>query len=161
MRRRGIQNTRGPYTAEEQSGLLAYCESDVSALAKLLPAMLPNIGLPRALLRGRYMAAAARMENTGIPIDVDALGVLRSRWGDIQDRLIQQVDREFGVYDGRTFKADRFANYLIRHDIPWPPLPSGALATDDDTFRQMAKAYPQISPLWELRHSLSELWLEA
>ena len=31
--------------------------------------MLPGIDLPRALLRGRYMKAAATMEGNGVPID--------------------------------------------------------------------------------------------
>ena len=52
----------GPWTDAERQAILDYCESDVVALARLLPAMLPEIDLPRALLRGRYMAAAARME---------------------------------------------------------------------------------------------------
>jgi DNA polymerase I len=59
----------GPYTEEEKEALLDYCQTDVDALARLLPAMLPKIDLPRALLRGRYMAAVARMEWNGVPID--------------------------------------------------------------------------------------------
>lgn len=59
----------GPWTASEQTALLDYCEGDVDALARLLPKLLPAIDLPRALLRGRYMVAAARMEHTGISID--------------------------------------------------------------------------------------------
>ena len=55
----------GPWSADERAGILDYCERDVDALARLLPAMLPKIDLPRALLRGRYMAAAARMEHSG------------------------------------------------------------------------------------------------
>jgi hypothetical protein len=45
----------------------------------------------------------------------------------------------------------------MRYQIGWPRLKSGALALDDDTFRQMAKAHPRIAPLRELRHTLSEL----
>ena len=48
-----------PYTADEQRALLDYCQIDVDALMKLLPAMAVDIDLPRALLRGRYMVAAA------------------------------------------------------------------------------------------------------
>ena len=70
----------GPHTVAEQAALLAYCETDVDALAKLLPVMLPKIDLPRALLRGRYMAAVASMEGNGIPIDLDALNALRNGW---------------------------------------------------------------------------------
>ena len=47
---------------------------------RLLPAMLPHIDWPRALLRGRYMAAAAKMEHDGVPIDVPMLELLRQHW---------------------------------------------------------------------------------
>src|SRR5262249_6355513 len=63
----------GPWSADERNAILDYCESDVSALGRLLPAMLACIDLPRALLRGRYMCAAAAMERNGIPIDTDSL----------------------------------------------------------------------------------------
>jgi hypothetical protein len=48
----------GPWSDDERLAILRYCESDVMALGKLLPPMLRHIDLPRALLRGRYMAAA-------------------------------------------------------------------------------------------------------
>jgi hypothetical protein len=295
----------GRYSDREQSELLDYCQSDVDALAKLLPVMLPEIDLPRALLRGRYMAAVARMERTGIPIDVPSLDRLRESWAPLKAKLVREVDRDFGVYvpagrelhpvivetatdegvdprylddavrfvhheerearsefveavkaarkstgltpnrisrwedrggdystwpgldtkardlageypalgigagfdmgtnydrndyagrlwellrdadtrlpgrfddkvlaratylvagsepsDGpMSFSAAKFAEYLVTHDIPWPRLSSGALALDDDTFRQMVKAYPQLAPLRELRHALTELRL--
>ena len=138
---------------------MIYCESDVEALARLLPAMLPKIDLPRALLRGRYMAAAARMERNGVPIDADTLELLRRHWSDIQDQLIAEVDRDYGVYEGRTFKADRFAEWLTRNNIPWPRLDSGRLDLSDDTFREMARAYPIVAPLRELRSALSQMRL--
>ena len=47
----------------------------------------------------------------------------------------------------------------MREGIPWPRLDSGELALDDDTFRQMARAYPAVAPLRELRHSLGEMRL--
>jgi hypothetical protein len=52
----------GPWTQAEQTAILDYCESDVEALARLLPRMLPRIDLPRSLYRGRYMTAAATIE---------------------------------------------------------------------------------------------------
>lgn len=308
----------GDYTDVEQLALLDYCQTDVGSLTKLLATMLPEIDLPRALLRGRYMAAAAGMETTGVPIDVGTLEQLRASWRSIQGKLIERIDSNYGVYiprvqkrinpetptgaailaeahelqldphrlamtlndvwkaeldsrlewerakagarrdtgltvrkiedwerrggrhgrggdhsdypeldvtaraiagrypelgigpgydgdDGRdhaailwgllrepsrpkplkhdpellaravdllrnnpgepdpaqamTFSAERFARYLIAEGIPWPRLPSGALALDDDTFRQMARAYPQIASLRELRHSLGEMRL--
>jgi DNA polymerase-1 len=104
----------GPWSPAEQAAILDYCESDVAALVRLLPAMSPHIDLPRALLRGRYMAAAARMELNGIPIDIRTLSQLKKHWTGIQDQLIADIDSSYDVFDGRTFKADRFAAWLAR-----------------------------------------------
>jgi hypothetical protein len=152
----GAGTWEGRFSPDE---ILDYCEGDVVALERLLPAMLPAIDLPRALLRGRYMAAAAAMEHAGTPIDVPTLELFRAHWTDIQDQLIAEIDASYGVYDGRTFKADRFARWLAREGIPWPQLESGKLDLADDTFRQQARAYPSVSPLRELRSSLSDLRL--
>jgi hypothetical protein len=307
----------GPYTQVERHSLLAYCETDVLGLAKLLTAMLPKIDLPRAMLRGRYMAAAARMEWSGVPIDTEALTSLRDNWCGIKGRLTREIDRDYGVFvptgahrldpqsrlgaaiyraaaetgiqplhlaaavddvyaryreahapfiaaeiaarertglsvrrierwedSGRDhstwpaldvtarelaaehpelglgrgyvqeevaddtdhagllwdrlreptprllakhdreiideavvlaagapddlpddvelgFSAARWADWLIHNGIPWPRLASGNLALDDDTFRQMARVYPAVAPIRELRHALGEMRLFA
>lgn len=159
---RALAMREGPHTADERRALLLYCESDVQALARLLPAMLPGIDLPRALLRGRYMAAVASMERTGIPVDAEALEALRTNWARIQDALVERIDAGRGIYSGRTFKADQFAAWLVSEGIPWPRLESGALDLSDDTFREMARTYPhQVSPIRELRQALSKMRLES
>jgi hypothetical protein len=314
MRRLAIRG--GPYTAEERTALLDYCQTDVDALAALLPAMLPQIDMPRALLRGRYMSAVARMESAGVPIDTDTLMDLRAGWETIKGRLIEEVNRRYDVFvpvdqraldpesifgaavmetaaawgicpyrladaathlwaqersaskeafdarkaarratgltqdrisewedaggdsaswpdldltarelagrypalgigtgytseggEGRTdypgrlwellrdrderakprhhpdilrqaaelvssssiddvhfgpmrFSAERWGAYLARAGMAWPRLESGALALDDDTFREMARAYPeQVGPMRELRHTLGQMRL--
>jgi len=147
----------GPWTEPEKRALLAYCESDVAALAKLLPVMLAKIDVPRALLHGRYMAAAARMEHTGIPIDTAALTTLRENWSGVKETLVERIDADYHIYEDSTFKADRFAKWLAANNIPWPYLPSGALSLDDETFSVMARAYPQVAPIKELRSTLSQI----
>jgi hypothetical protein len=173
----------GPYSDAERLALLDYCQSDVDALARLLPAMLARLDLPRAVLRGRYMGAAARMEWNGVPLDVDTLTRLRDGWQRIKGRLIEEVDRESQIYvpagrpdiDRTTklgaaarrsvsgpmrFSVARFADYLARNGIPWKRLESGALALDANTFREMARAYPaELGPIRELRHALSQMRL--
>jgi hypothetical protein len=156
---RGLALRGGPYDAAEQIALLDYCESDVAALQRLLPAMLPEIDLPRALLRGRYMAAAAAMEFAGVPVDVETLALLRDHWTGLQGDLIAAIDADYGVFDGRTFKIERWAQWLARNNIPWPLLESGQVDLSDDTFREMAKAHPAVSPMRELRSALSSLRL--
>lgn len=157
---RKLAQRGGPWSRSEKRALLEYCESDVEALAKLFPAMRPSIDLPRALLRGRYMKAAARIEQRGVPIDTDALSVLRANWRAIQQSLIDRIDSRYGVFEGSSFKADRFEKWLIENGKTWPRLESGKLALDDKTFRTMAKVDPDIAPLRELRFSLSKLRLE-
>ena len=149
----------GPWSDSERLAILNYCEGDVDALRRLLVAMWSKVDLPRALLRGRYMAAAAAMEHAGTPIDTTMLELFRAYWTDIQDQLIAEIDAAYGVFDGRTFKAEHFAVWLATNDIPWPLLESGNLDLSDDTFRQQARAYPAVSPLRELRSSLSDLRL--
>lgn len=149
----------GSWTDSERRALLDYCESDVAALARLLPAMQGNLDTPRALLRGRYMKAAAHIEHHGIPIDTRTLNPLRNHWETLQDRLIAEIDGDYGIYEGRRFKADRFAEYLVQQDIPWPRLASGQLDLKDDTFRDMARSYPQLAALRELRVALSQMRL--
>ena len=87
----------GTYRDVEKERLLDYCQSDVDSLARLLPAMLPRIDLPSALLRGRYAAAAARMEDRGTPIDLATLRRLRRQWGRIKSRLVSAVNARYGV----------------------------------------------------------------
>jgi len=149
----------GPWSSQEREAILAYCETDVAALERLLPAMAPELDLPRALLRGRYMAAAAAIEFTGVPIDVATLGLLRQHWTDIQDDLIASIDAEYGVFAGRSFRAQRWAEYLIANNIPWPRLESDRLDLSDDAFREMARIHPKVAPIRELRGELSDLRL--
>ena len=165
---RDLVLTGGPWTNGERLAILDYCQEDVVALERLLPAMVGQVApandngsqrLGQGLLRGRYMVAVARIEHTGVPIDVASLDRIDAGWDAIKLMLIQGIDEAYGVYDGQTFKMARFEEWLSRNSIPWPRLPTGTLALNDDTFRQMAKAYPQVAPLRELRHTLSSLRL--
>lgn len=149
----------GPFTGDERTALLDYCAEDVAALMRLLPAMLRGIDLPRALLRGRYAWAVAAMEHRGIPIDVQTFHHLKQRWRLVQSLLVAEVDQRYGVYEGTTFKRDRFARFLISRDIPWPMLESGQLDLSDETFRSQAKVYPAVAELRELRAALGQMRL--
>lgn len=151
----------GPFTAAEMHDLLRYCESDVELTERLFNVMLPKIDLDRALLRGRSMAALARIEHAGIPIDTRRLDTLRNRWDGVKGRLVEAVDVDYGLFDGTTFKVDRFEGYLAKGEIDWPRLPTGRLALDDDTFRERSRAHPVISPIADLRQALSQMRLNA
>jgi DNA polymerase I len=149
----------GPWDDQQKKAILDYCESDIDALERLLSELLPYVDLPRALLRGRYMAAVACMERVGTPIDTGIFHRLTENWETIQDRLIGPVDKDFGIYEGRSFRQDRFEAYLCRQGIGWPRLENGQLDLERQTFRDMVKLYPSLSPIHELRYTLAEMRL--
>src|SRR5208337_470788 len=149
----------GPWSQVEREALLDYCQTDVEALNRLLPAMLPELDLPRAILRGRYMAAVARMEAAGIPVDVGTLTRLRERWGTIQERLIRELDGGFGVYEGHSFRAERFERLLAHLAIAWPRTTLGRLRLDDTTFKEMGRRHPALAGIRRIRDELAQLRL--
>lgn len=89
------------WSSEERMDILSYCESDVSALEALFKAVEGRIDWPRALYRGRYMAAVARMERTGIPIDTILHRAFVHGWDGVRERLVATVDRDYGVSSQR------------------------------------------------------------
>lgn len=148
-----------PWTETEKINILDYCETDVEALANLLPAMWNLIDWPRALLRGQYSIAAAKIEFNGVPLDVSTLDQLREHWESIRHNLINVIDKDFGVYEGGTFKITNWEKYLTNREIAWPRLASGGLDMRDETFKGMCSIHPQLHTLRELRGALSQMRL--
>jgi hypothetical protein len=151
--------TGGPWCPEDQTEILDYCESDVRALTLLFSEMVSKLDFSRALIRGQFMAAAAKIEHHGIPIDLLYLRLLKENWDTIKENLISKVDAKYELFDGQSFRSAKFAKWLVKNGIPWPRLESGALDLKDSTFREMARSYPVIRPLQELRVALSQMRL--
>lgn len=163
---RGLVLRGGPWTQQEVRSILDYCQSDVDCLGPLLEHMLPQIrslphGLAHAVIRGRYMAAFTQMARTGIPIDVETLAAIRQHRHDIQLSLIHDIDKRYHVFDGTTFKDGLFAGYLYDHKMEWPRTATGRVATDKDTFKDMAARYPQLEDLRQLLKTLRQLKKES
>lgn len=149
----------GPWSEKDPQEILSYCESDVLALIELLPKMAPEIHWPYAIYRGRYAAALARTNLVGTPVDVELFERLQANWETIGDRLIAEIDKDYGLFDGRKFKQDRFSHWLAKQNIPWPTTKSGQLNLEDETFKDMSGTYPQIEPIRQVRKSLSGMRL--
>lgn len=156
---RNLVCSQTEWSKSEKLQILDYCASDVRGLAALFPVMATSIDWPRALVRGRYMAAVARMERTGVPIDQNFHRAMVDNWENLKIHLIADVNAVFGVYEGTTFKSERFVQYLSAQGIPWPRHLTGALRLDDETFHDQVKRSPILRPLYELRTTLSGLRL--
>jgi DNA polymerase family A len=156
-----------PFSVQERDDALDYCQDDVDALARLVPALVPTIrSLPHALMRAKYMWAVAHMERRGVPLDLTELNRIISQWDAIRTDLVLELDREYGVYEIDAngvphWRDERFAAYLRRNRIPWPLRRDGSLDLRAETFKDQARSYRQLDTLRELRASLSKLRLNA
>ena len=146
-----------PFTPEERQDLLDYCASDVYALPKLCRAMLPYLNLSQAFLRGRYMAAIARIERQGIPIDGDLFAAVQEQWPVIRQTLIDEVDRQYHVFKDGSFHMASWLDWCERKRIPWPLTPTGLPSTETQVFARMAREYPETAALGELKLTLNQL----
>jgi DNA polymerase I len=155
-----------PFARQEHHEILDYCQDDVDALARLLPAIVPTIrSLPHALARAQFQWVNAQQEHRGVPLDLPGLETIVARWDGIRLDLVRAVDHEFGVYeivDGVPHWRDHlFAELLRRERTPWPLRADGSPDLRAQTFDEQARSYRQLDPLRELRSSLSKLRLNA
>jgi hypothetical protein len=154
---RSICRRGGPFSREEERGILDYCREDVNGLAALFETMHGHLDWPRALFRGRYTAAVARMEALGIPVDGETHRRLQRHRRAIRVELIETAGASFGVYDEESFDTEAFGAYLAGQGIPWPRTPTGRLSTREEVFEEMVDVHPQLRPLYELRSALGQL----
>jgi hypothetical protein len=149
----------GVYTESEKKDLLDYCAADVYALVQLFQKLIHHVDINDALIRGTYMRALSVVEDTGVPIDSELLGELRQYWDLIELKLIEKIDSD-GIWEEGSFRRKNFERFLIEKRIPWPRLQTGTLDLKNDTFRQMAKIFPVVSPIHELRATLGQMRLK-
>lgn len=158
----------GEWTCEDVPAILLYCEEDVLDTERLLQSRVDSYltnsntddqetALGQMLIRGRFIVECARITYHGMPVDTGNWGWVNDRFEEIKLKLIAAVDSSYGVYDSAgRFCSDLFENQLIARNIPWPRAQgSDAILLDKDTFKSMARAYPELHPLQELRATLS------
>jgi DNA polymerase I len=144
------------YTSEQRREIQAYNRIDVVETDQLLRVLAPSIDLPYALVRGRYMAAVARMERVGLPIDRAYLDLLLERWEELKLHYIHRDDI-FGLYDGTSFSETRFEALIAERGWDWPLTKTGRPQTNLKAFGKQAKRYPELRPLVRLRDQIAEL----
>jgi DNA polymerase I len=157
----------GLWTAFDLPEIVTYCREDVDDTIALFETILPvalreapaqgAAALAQLIQRGTFMADCARIERRGIPFDTDGWQATQDAWDQIRRELIDEVDQDFRVYVKGSFSNQRFVDLLRERQMSWPTSPAGTPVLDDDTFRSMARIYPSIAPLRELRVALSQM----
>jgi hypothetical protein len=164
MRDRIIQGP--PFSADERERILAYCQEDVEATARLFKHLAPTIrSWPHAIVRSDFAWLTAQQERRGIPVNLPRLETIRSRWTDIQTELVLESDRNFGCYEIVNgvphFRTAQFVAMLQRKGWDWVLHPDGSPDLSQQAFRDMAGRYPEIGDLRELRASISKMRLNS
>jgi DNA polymerase-1 len=156
-----------PFTSEERKDILAYCESDVVCLEKLLPAMAPTIELPYAIFRGRYSKAVAFIELSGVPVDRQSYERLIRNRERLKSRLITDFETKYGPspyvansHGVHTFSFRRLEAHIEELGLLsiWQKTPNNRLLTKrEDYVQEMARKYPTLRPLSDLLKQIGDL----
>ena len=147
----------GPYTEAEMADLLQYCETDVVALRDLLPRMIPDMDVTKAVERGRYMSAVAQMEHSGIPIDVDAYSAIAGNRGPILRQMEDALPPELQVFSKGKLKIDRLRAVIEQFAPNWPTTEKGEFSRKRAVLVDMGLSYPRLQPLCEVLITRTQL----
>jgi DNA polymerase family A len=165
---------RGDYSSQEKKEILDYCWSDVVALERLLPVMLPKMDAYGAMQRGAYTRVCAAVEFNGIPIDVPVYRDLKDKWPAIKAGLAMAVEEryDYGVFvrnkkGSVTWNEKGFQALVYRLGLQdvWPRTELGKLRTSDSdkgadeekVFKTMAQQCPYFEPLRVARKTLTNI----
>ena len=151
-----ILSGKGKYTEDEWAQTEGYNRADVDETDAVFGVIAPSIDLPRALLRGRYMGAVARMEWVGLPISRYLLDLLIENWEPLQLYYIARDD-EFGLYDHTSIRLERLQDLINKRGWDWPLTSTGLPELKLKTLGRQAKRYPELKKLVRLREQIAEL----
>lgn len=161
-----INNTS--YTPEQREIILDYCMEDVKLNSKVFLEIIRDIErknklkteedyrreLWQCMFRGAAIAAVARIEKNGFPIDMNKLNLFNQYWNEVKDNIILKFNQDIDCFDGTVFNNKKFENLIIGKLglTNWPRLfKSGQLSTNKKILADYAERFPEIKKLLEIR----------
>ena len=150
-----------PFSEKDIEDILEYNYSDIYYTKLLFNAMRDQINLKYALMRGRYTYSVAKIENNGIPINLDLYNLIKTNGDSIKGKLIEDCDKDYKyniyTYDktGYHWNNDKFLEFIIKNNLEWEMGNSGPIR-NKEYMKQKARQYPIIHPLKDLMHSISQ-----
>jgi DNA polymerase-1 len=149
------------FTDEEKTALLEYCAEDVFPMQRLLTRMLEvcRPSIPHQLYFGQVMASYAKVEQAGVPIEVDLLKRIQTHKSEILAGEISRVERALNcpLFKRQHLAPDKVAAMAKgRGYKDWPLTPTGRHKTDSDTLREKAKAHPELMDLKEVQTTIGQ-----
>ena len=150
-----------PFTDEERRLITEYCSDDTKMLAKLYLAMLLEVDVYQALVRGRYMISIGQQHFRGIPVDKVAIERFQERREDLRREMITATPGAPEYYPDGRFCEALFMSHLASREVGWPHKrnKAGKLAPDLEKciWGQVAALDADVAPLASLRSVLAKL----
>jgi hypothetical protein len=122
------------------------------------------VDLDIALHWGEFAAVSAVMEHNGVPLNMEIIPDLQVKhvWDFIRNALVPKINEQYGVYvldkaGSWHWNDNLFEACCARMGIVWPRHESGKLDLRQKTFDSMAKAYPEVESLRQLRHTQNKM----
>ena len=142
----------GPWTEDERTAILDYCEGDVDGAGALVAGH-AAADRSAASATARPLHGRRRGHGTRGHADRrrDAGAASAPLDGHSRSNSSPRSTPTTACSTAAPSRPIAVRSWLAANNIPWPLLESGRLDLSDDTFRQQAPAYPAVSPLRELR----------
>ena len=142
----------------DRAPLMEYCLDDCRAAAEVWKRIAPLVDLPQAEFRGRYLKALAYVEGRGVPADSDLIQRLKDKWPEVRKRTRVAALKTYpGTFaEEGSFSAIGWLRWCADNKVPWPLHPSGAPRLDKETFKQVARRFPEVEFMRNTRRVLSE-----
>jgi len=115
--------------------------------------------LERALYRATFLSAAAEIERVGIPVDVALHRRLQVGLSEVLRDIVEEVDRDYGIYRNGKLDPELFRRYLIWEGLPMPVDGHGQILTDFDTIKSLSRSFPSLKRIKQLEWLLNQMKL--
>lgn len=117
--------------------------------------VMPAIDVAQATERAHYANVIRRIEQLGIPCDMELLQHLRTESAALWQNLIEHYDPEHSVYVNGRFDFRAFARFVDAAGIDYPSTPAGQ--PDLKKLGDMAKSFSILKPIYTLYKLDSQL----
>jgi len=159
-----------------QTRILDYCQKDVETCERVFKAQVADfekrfnlkteedfrIRFNQICMRGSAMVDFAKINATGIPVNIPRLMKFKNKWPEARKYLINKFNKDLNVFEGETFKTDKFEELLNKINpslyTQWPRTFTGKLSLTEQTFEKYLHI-PQIKKVAEIKRLLSQTTL--
>ena len=146
----------------DRNEITDYCYADCDGCAGLYRHLVSRVAGGVMSHWCEYLKGVARMELRGIPFDIERYDRIQSMAPTIKASLIANVNATSPVFDGNSFRREKFLAWCRNVGINWPAKVSKTTGNlynsmDSDAMKDMETRHPFIGEVRQVRKTLKHL----